>query len=437
MVSLCFYFQVHQPFRLNHYRVKQIGSHTPYFDDTKNRQIFNKVATKCYWPAGRLFASLLRRFPQEFSISFSFSGTFLEQCELYDPALLELYQDILALPNAEVICETSHHSLAALADSEEFFDQVEKQRENLFRLFGAKPTVFRNTELIYSDAIGELVHKLGFDGCLLEGWETYLPEGWNAHHLFHHPRHPDLKLLPKSYQLSDDIAFRFSNREWNSWPLTASKYHSWLERLLDGKHEFVGLFMDYETFGEHQWADTGIFTFLETWVESMAKDPRFHFVMPSQAIQRFSPRSPMTVGKPMSWADTERDISAWLGNSIQEDSFAKSYALKKDVLATKSDALLEEWRKLLTSDHLYYMCIKWSQDGDVHKYFSPFESPYDAYLDYANIIEDLTLKCVKFRDAITTAENASEQGILTCDQSSILQSSEPQNPLQPSAPTAT
>ena len=395
MVAICFYFEVHQPFRVNHYRIKDISKHKSYFNDISNKSIFEKVAKKCYWPAGLLIASLLKRHPNDFKVTFSMSGTFLNQCELYDPKLLELYQDILSLPNAEIICETSHHSLAALWDEEEFLTQIKIQKDKIKKLFHVEPKAFRNTELIYSNYIGKLVHKAGYQVCLLEGWEPFIPEGWNTHHVFHHPEIHELKLLPKSYKLSDDLAFRFSNRGWESWPLTADKYHSWLEKLLDGNHEFIGLFMDYETFGEHQWADTGIFEFLDHFVTNIAFDNRFQFLTVSETAQKFTARAPMNVDRPLSWADTERDISAWLGNRIQEDAIQRIYKLKKDIFLVDDKETTEEWRKLLTSDHFYYMCIKWSTDGDVHKYFSPFDSPYEAYLDYVNILEDLEIKCAE------------------------------------------
>ncbi|APJ03986.1 glycoside hydrolase family 57 protein [Silvanigrella aquatica] len=410
MVALCLYFEVHQPFRISHYRIKDISKHKDYFNDISNQSIFEKVARKCYWPAGLLIASLLKRHPNDFKVTFSMSGTFLQQCELYDLKLLELYQDILSLPNAEIICETSHHSLASLFDEEEFYKQIEIQKSTLKKLFNREPKAFRNTELIYSNKIGELVKKAGFDVCLLEGWDPFIPENWSPHHIFHHPYIHDLKLLPKSYKLSDDLAFRFSNRSWESWPLTAEKYHTWLEKLLDGNHEFVGLFMDYETFGEHQWADTGIFEFLDRFVTNIVYDKRFEFLTVSETANKFSPRAVMNVDRPLSWADTERDISAWLGNRIQEDALERAYKLKNDILLLDDNETTEEWRKLLTSDHFYYMCIKWSSDGDVHKYFSPFDSPYEAYLDYVNILEDLEIKCAE-KIRLKELANSHVQGI--------------------------
>ncbi|WP_186644981.1 glycoside hydrolase family 57 protein [Fluviispira vulneris] len=406
MVALCFYFEVHQPFRINHYRIKDIGEHKNYFNSDSNQVIFEKVAKKCYWPAGLLIASLLKRYPTSFKVTFSLSGTFLAQCEEYDPKLLELYQDILSLKNAEIICETSHHSLSALIDEEEFFAQIDLHKKNIKKLFDREVSAFRNTELIYSNNIGKLIEKAGFNTCLVEGWDPFIPQGWNPHHVFHHPEKQNLKLLPKSYKLSDDLAFRFSNRGWESWPLTPEKYHAWFEKLLDGTHEFVGLFMDYETFGEHQWADTGIFEFLENFISNMTLDKRFEFLTVSEVSQKFSAQAPLDIDRPLSWADTERDISAWLGNRIQEDAFAKVYSLKKQISSLKDDSLTEEWRRLLTSDHFYYMCIKWSNDGDVHKYFSPFESPYEAYLDYVNILEDFELKCAeKIKEKELTKNN--------------------------------
>jgi alpha-amylase len=395
MVALSFYFEVHQPFRISDFRIQHIGSHKNYFNDASNKAIFEKVAKNCYWPAGLLIASLLKRHSNKFKVTFSITGTFLEQCSLYAPKLLELYQDILSLPNTEILCETSHHSLAALFDEDEFFKQIETQKNLIKKIFNREMTAFRNTELIYSNAIGKMVAKAGFHTCLVEGWEPYLPNGWNSHHIFHHPEIPSLKLFPKSYKLSDDIAFRFSNKMWPSWPLTAEKYHFWLESLLDGNHECIGLFMDYETFGEHQWRDTGIFEFLDHFVDKIANDDRFEFLTISDAVNKFPPRAPMDVSRPLSWADTERDLSAWLGNRIQYDAIEKVYKLKSNIELLNDMRLTEEWRKLLTSDHFYYMCIKWANDGDVHKYFSPFDSPYEAYLNFVNIIEDLEMKCAE------------------------------------------
>lgn len=402
MVALCFYFQVHQPYRLRQVRVNEDSTTESLFSDEKNRGVFHKVANKCYWPMGKLLEYLLLKYPEQFKVSFSFSGTFLEQCEEYDPDLFALYAFIGSLPNAHIICETSHHSLAALRSTTEFRNQVKAQQKSLARIFNKKPRVFRNTELIYSDSIGTMVSQLGFDACLLEGWDPWLPHNWNAHHVFRHPTQAQLKLLPKSYKLSDDMAFRFSDRNWPSWPLTAGTYINWLESLLDGQHEFIGLFMDYETFGEHQWADSGIFHFFEDLVHRVVNHPCLHFIGVDDAAA-LDPRAAMSVPVPTSWADTERDLSAWLSNPLQEEALNSVMALEPLVHAVKSPQLLEQWRKLQTSDHFYYMCIKYSHDGDVHKYFSPYDSPYDAYLDHRSAVEAFERAC-HARQALLVAE---------------------------------
>lgn len=410
MVALSFYFQVHQPYRLRAVRLDENGNGPSLFSDEKNRSVFHKVAQKCYWPMGKLLEHLLLKYPNDFKVSFSFSGTFLTQCAEYDPDLMGLYSFISRLPNAHIICETSHHSLAALKSPSEFASQVAAQMKTLKRLFGKTPRVFRNTELIYSDAIGSMVSDLGFEGCLLEGWDPWLPHGWNAHHLFHHPSRPNLKLLPKSYKLSDDMAFRFSDRNWASWPLTAETYIRWLESLLDGQHEFVGLFMDYETFGEHQWADSGIFHFFEDLVHRVISHPNLHFAGVEDALC-MQARSAMAVPVPTSWADTERDLSAWLSNPLQEEALERVMSLESVVTRINEPEITEQWRKLQTSDHFYYMCIKYSHDGDVHKYFSPYDSPYDAYLDHRSAVEAFERLCqsrVKLLEAEKQAANTEQ-----------------------------
>lgn len=396
MVALCFYFQVHQPYRLRQVKLDESAAAESLFSDEKNRSVFRKVAEKCYWPMGKLLEHLLLKYPNDFNVSFSFSGTFLSQCKEYDPDLYALYTFLGQRPNTHIICETSHHSLAALKSADEFAQQVNEQRKYLSELFGKKARVFRNTELIYSDFIGSSVSQLGFEGCLLEGWDPWLPQGWNAHHIFKHPTQSNLRLLPKSYKLSDDMAFRFSDRNWASWPLTAERYVQWLESLLDGQHEFIGLFMDYETFGEHQWADSGIFYFFEDLVHRVISHPNLSFIGVEDALS-MEKRSIMSVPVPTSWADTERDLSAWLSNPLQEEALERVMALEPLVKSLNRKEITEQWRKLQTSDHFYYMCIKYSHDGDVHKYFSPYDSPYDAYLDHRSAVELFERECLSIQ----------------------------------------
>ena len=397
MPAVCFYFQVHQPYRLKQYRVFDIGADGEYFNDNSetkrnNRAIFRKVANSCYLPANAVLLQLLHEHP-EFKVSFSFSGVFLDQAQEFGPDVLESFQKLVATGQVEVLGETYHHSLAALYSPQEFFEQADLHRRKIKELFGYRPRVFRNTELIYSNAIARQVADLGYAGLLTEGADHVL--GWQSPNYIYQPAgQPNLGLLLKNYRLSDDIAFRFSSRDWSQWPLEAPKFASWIHAI-DGAGDLVNLFMDYETFGEHQWADTGIFDFLRALPAEILKHPDAVFVTPREALKRFPIRGELDVAEPISWADIERDLSAWRGNDMQRDSLRALYELERDVKATGDSGLIETWRRLQTSDHFYYMCTKWWQDGDVHKYFSPHDSPYDAATSFINALNDLKLRTMQ------------------------------------------
>lgn len=380
------YFQLHQPYRLRHFRFCDIGRSRDFFDINANREIFLKVAERCYWPAGFLLEKLLHRIDSRFSVAFSISGTWLDQCAEWAPGLLELYQRIARLPNVELLGETCAHSLVAFFDPEEFALQVAEHSERIAAFCGVRPAIFRNTELAYSNEVGRMVAAAGFVGCMVEGWEHLLESDFNASRIFRHPFCESLKLLPRNYRRSDDIAFRFSNRSWKEWPLDPQKYVGWLEREVHRGSDFLGLYMDYETLGEHQSAETGIFEFLEQTIEAVASSAVLRFVTPSQAIKRNSQFRPLDVPVPLSWADTERDLSAWLGNSWQREACEAALALRDGVYELEDSEMLRSWRRLLTSDHFYYMSTKCSADGDVHGYFSPYASPHDAYLEYRNVL---------------------------------------------------
>ncbi|HTM69203.1 MAG TPA: glycoside hydrolase family 57 protein [Candidatus Binatia bacterium] len=394
MPSVCFYFQVHQPFRVKPYSIFEIGEDREYFADRShlnlnNRKIMRKVADKCYLPTNAVMLALLERHP-EFRISYSISGTALDQFEEFVPEVLESFRRLVGTGRVELLAETSHHSLAAVFSPEEFRTQVSNHVARLGRLFGVRPTVFRNTELIYDDRIAGLVEDMGFSGILAEGADHIL--GWRSPAFAYRPRgRKRISLLLKNYRLSDDIAFRFSNRDWSEWPLTAPKFGRWVDAV-NGNGNLVNLFMDYETFGEHQWRDTGIFDFLSHLPEEILKHPDNDFVTVSEAIRRYEPVAELEVPQTISWADIERDLSAWRSNPLQEASLKALYALERDVKSSGDDRALEDWRKLTTSDHFYYMCTKWFSDGDVHKYFNPYDSPYDAFVTYMNVIHDLTLR---------------------------------------------
>ncbi|MBI5392085.1 alpha-amylase, partial [Candidatus Woesearchaeota archaeon] len=322
-----------------------------------------------------------------FKIAFSFSGTVLEQMEQFSPAVLESFQKLIKTGRVEVLGETSHHSLAFLFSKEEFTEQVRAHRQQIQRLFNITPTVFRNTELIYNNAIAQYIEHLGYEGILAEGWDHYL-QTRSPNQLYKPLGTKNIKVLLKNYKLSDDLAFRFSQKDWKEWPLTAEKFVDWISTT---PGEVINLFMDYETFGEHQWEDSGIFSFLRELPKLLLE--HYHtFSTPTETVRRFSAREFLDIPHYLSWADVERDISAWTGNQLQQEALKQIYQLEKQIKAATNPELLEIWRKLQTSDHFYYMCTKWFADGDVHKYFNPYDSPYDAFMSYMNVLQDLKLR---------------------------------------------
>ena len=397
MQSVCFYFQVHQPLRLRRYRFFDIGESHNYFDDAANADILRKVSHKCYLPMNALLLELIARYGERFRVSFSVSGVVLDQFERFMPEVLDSFRALAQTGSVEFLAETYAHSLSALRDPQEFKRQVELQSKQIEELLGVHPITFRNTELIYSDEIGKLVHSLGYQQMLTEGAKHIL--GWRSpNFLYHNPLVPRLKLLLKNFQLSDDIAFRFSNRGWSGWPLTAEKYVRWLSALPD-ESQVVNLFMDYETFGEHQWAETGIFDFMRELPNALFQSTDYHFLTPCQVVENYQSVGPLHVSFPISWADEERDLTAWLGNELQNEAFNNIYALGDRVRALKNPDLLRTWMYLQTSDHFYYMCTKWFSDGDVHKYFNPYDSPYEAFVNYMNVLSDFLLELKKAESA--------------------------------------
>ncbi|HMO26372.1 MAG TPA: glycoside hydrolase family 57 protein [Tepidisphaeraceae bacterium] len=382
MASVCLYFQIHQPYRLRRYSVFDTDPH--YFDDFKNAEIIRKVAHKCYLPANRLMLKLIREFEGRFRIAYSISGVAMEQFEKSVPEVIDTFRELNDTGCVEFLAETYHHSLAFLYSREEFRAQVDRHRHKTRELFGQEPRVFRNTELIYNNDLGHFVAHMGYDACLAEGADQILGHR-SPNYVYRPPHAPKLKLLLKNYRLSDDIAFRFSNRAWEQWPLTAAR---WVTQI-NGNGNVCNLFMDYETFGEHQWQETGIFGFLEHLPKSILEHNHNDFVTPSQAIDRYSPAGDIDVPHMVSWADTERDLSAWLGNAMQSKALHELFKLEGPLREKNDPVLLEDWRRLTTSDHFYYMCTKFWADGDVHKYFSPYESPYDSYINFMNVLDNV------------------------------------------------
>lgn len=391
MPAVCLYFQVHQPWRLRHYSVFDIGqgaSGPPaYFDEQKNAAIVQRVAAKCYAPVNRLLLDLLHRYRGRFKVAFSVTGTALDQLKLHAPHTLKSFDALAETGNVEFLCETDNHSLAALYSWDEFDAEVALHKARITALCGVAPTVFRNTELIYRDDLAQRVEQLGFTGIITDGVPRIL-QGRSPGHAYRAAGTRGLTVLTKNPELSDDIAFRFSDRNWKEWPLTAGKFAAWV-RALEGSADTINLFMDYETFGEHQWSPTGVLDFLAALPEEVLRYPENRFATPRELVRDLSPKGEYRCPEWISWADVDRDLTAWLGNPLQLEAVRSVYDLEAAVKASKDAALLSTWRRLLTSDHFYYMCLKWFADGDVHKYFSPYESPYDAYIYYMNTIADL------------------------------------------------
>ncbi len=388
--AVVFYFQVHQPYRLRHFSFFDIGSGGGWFNQAENERILRRVAERCYVPVTALLHDLVEDLEGAFRCSFSISGTALEQMERWAPEALEGFVRLARTGCVEFLAETSHHSLAALSSAREFEDQVEAHARKIGQLFGSRPTTFRNTELLISSDIARRIEDLGFRCLLGEGADQLLY--WRSpHHVYRPKGCRNLKLLLRDYPLSDDIAFRFSNREWPEWPLTPERFARKLGQAREGD-AFVGLFMDFETFGEHQWEPTGILAFLRALPRAVLASPRLSFATPSEVAAAHAPVADLELPRPISWADAERDLTAWLGNPMQSAAHAAALDLGARLRALppgRAGELVADWRRLTTSDHFYYMCTKWFSDGDVHKYFSPYASPHDAFISYMNVLDDL------------------------------------------------
>lgn len=390
MQSVCLYFQVHQPYRLKKYRFFNLGNDHYYYDDYLNKSIMERVAAKSYIPMNNLLLDLIKKHGKDFKVSFSISGSALDQFQEFTPHVLDSFRALAQTGNVEFLAETYAHSLAGMKSKEEFVRQIQMHQAKIKELFGLNPQTFRNTELIYSDEIGETIADLGFKTILTEGAKHIL--GWKSpNFVYTNAINPRLKVLLRNFRLSDDIAFRFSNQDWSEWPLTADKFSDWLSNL-DPKEQVVNLFMDYETFGEHQWVETGIFEFMRNLPEKILNKPNLGFKTPSEVIKEYQPIAAIHVPNPISWADEERDLTAWLGNEIQDEAFDKLYTVEAAMQNCKDPSLQKDWLKLQASDHFYYMCTKWFSDGDVHEYFTPYSSPYEAFINFMNVLSDFHIR---------------------------------------------
>lgn len=396
--SVVLYLHAHQPLRVKPYTVFQAGSDHHYFNDetpdtdTNNRFIIDKVSEKSYLPTNRALIDLLLEHP-EFRLSLSITGTLIDQLEMWRPDVLQSFKELIATGKVEVVAETYHHSLAFFYSRSEFVKQVAKHAQKVRELFGVTPTAFRNTELAYNNDLAYWADEAGYKAIITEGWDPIL--NWRSPNFVYNPSYTqNIKLLMKNYKLSDDIAFRFSNQDWAEWPLNTEKFTQWAHAAGHGG-DIVNLFMDYETFGEHQWEDTGIFDFLRAFPNEWLKDSDHGFMTITEAAEKYEAKDYVDVPNTITWADTERDLTAWLGNDMQVDAITSLYALEEPILETEDEVLIEDWRRLQTSDHVYYMCTKWFSDGDVHAYFSPYDSPYKAFMYFMNAYRDLTARLLE------------------------------------------
>ena len=391
--AIVLYLHVHQPFRIRHYTVFDTAVSHNYFaasydDQESNERILHKVAEKSYLPTNARLLQLLNDNP-DFKLSLSITGTVIEQLEQWSPEALQSFKDLCATGRVEIVAETYHHSLAFFYSRAEFEMQVEMHKRKVQEVFGQTPQVFRNTELCYNNDVAYWADKAGYKGVLAEGWDPILD--WRSPNFVYRPTYTNqVRLLMKNYKLSDDIAFRFGDQTWAGWPLTADKFAGWLNDDPNGTN--FNLFMDYETFGEHQWEESGIFGFLSHLPGEWLKTEGNTFMTVSEVIDNFEPVDSIDVPQTITWADTERDLSAWLGNGMQAGSIQALYDLQDRVIGCNDLVLIEDWRKLQTSDHFYYMCTKYFNDGDIHAYFSPYKTPYEAYINFMNAYHDLKFR---------------------------------------------
>ncbi len=400
MRAICFYLHIHQPIRYREYSIFDVGNDSNYFNDhydgrQSNERIFKKVADKSYRPMLNLLEKNMQQFPN-FKVSLSITGTWLEQAEKWAPELIDQIKRLANQGQVEIVGETYYHSLAFFYNLEEFEEQVKLHSQKIKQLFDVTPKIFRNTEFAYNDQLAKWADDQGYQGILAEGWDKIL-EWRSPNHVYRPVGCKNIKLLLKNYRLSDDIAFRFSNRAWNQWPLTVPKYQQWIETdSLRGN--LINLFMDFETFGEHQWQDTGIFEFMNQFIAGWLKDSENKFLTVSEACNFETPVGEISMPDTITWADTERDLSAWLSNKMQISAMQELFNLREQVLSTQDESLLKDWRYLTTSDHSYSMCTKYWHDGDVHAYFSAYASPYESFMYYMNVLRDIEYRSKKQDD---------------------------------------
>mgnify|MGYP000006603438 CR=1 FL=1 len=389
MKTICLYFEIHQIIHLKRYRCFDIGRDHYYYDDYENERGISDIAERSYIPALSALIEMAKNHGDTFKVALSISGVALEQLEVHAPGVIELLHQLNETGCCEFLCEPYSHGLSSLANEDCFREEVERMRTKIKQIFGKEPKVFRNSSLIYSNDIGATIADMGFKGMLTEGAKHIL--GWKSpNYLYSSAAAPKLKMLLKNYKMSDDISFRFSNYEWSDYPLTAEKFISWVKNYPE-EEPIVNLFMNYETLGELQPRESGIFEFMKA-LPRFAEQEGVGFCTPTEAISKLKPVDMLSVPYPMSWADEARDTSAWLGNTLQNEAFRKLYSVAERVRLCDDRRLKQDWYYLQASDHFYYMCTKYLSDGAVHSHYSPYDSPYEAFTNYMNVLSDFIVR---------------------------------------------
>ncbi len=388
MKAICFYFQIHQPFRLKRYRFFDIGNDHYYYDDFANDDIVTRIAQHSYIPAAETLLHLLEAYPN-FRCAFSVSGVALEQLEQYVPEFIDIMKKLIATGRVEILAETYGHSLASLTDPDEFAAQVKAHDEKIESLFGVKPKVLRNTELIYDDELAPQILAMGYKGVITEGAKHIL--GWKSpNYVYCAATAPKLKILLRNAKLSDDISRRFGDTEWEEYPLTADKYMDWIAST-PAEEQIINLFMNLETFGEFHTRETGIFQFLEA-IPYFAQQKGIEFWTPTEAVTKLKPVGELSILHPISWADEARDTSAWLGNQLQNEAFNKLYSIAERVRLCEDRRIKLDWQYLQSADHFFYMSTKHLADGAAHSNFSPYDTPFQAFTNYMNVLSDFIVR---------------------------------------------
>lgn len=405
-MSVCLYFQLHQPERLRQYHVFDINTNHDYFDAQRNKEICQDVANKCYLPANKKLLKLIEDTNKRFKVAFSISGILLEQFETHAPEVIESFQQLARTGCVEFLAETYYHSLSYLYSKEEFMEQLKLHEEKIKQLFDQKPKVFRNTELIMNNELAAFIENKGYAGIMAEGADHLL--GWrNPNFVYKTVCNQNMGMLLRNYKLSDDVAFRFSNKEWKEYPLTAQKYSKWLDNI-NSNGEVVNIFMDYETFGEHHSSKGGILEFLENFPKYVIEKGN-QFMTPSEIMESYPIRGEVDMHDFVSWADAERDLSAWMSNAMQNNSLQEIFGMEEAVKKSGDENILNDWRYLTTSDHFYYMSTKWFSDGAIHGHFNPHDTPYEAFVVYMNVLNDLILRIGKEGEEVKISEKPSKK----------------------------